>query len=58
MLVLSRKYGQQFRVGDDILITVVKIDRNSVRVGIQAPSDVAICRTELVEVERRPCVKA
>jgi carbon storage regulator len=44
MLVLSRKYGQQFRIGDDVMITIVKVDRNSVRIGIEAPTDVAISR--------------
>lgn len=47
MLVLSRKLGQRFRVGDDIRITIVKIDRHSVRIGIEAPGDVSICREEI-----------
>jgi carbon storage regulator len=55
MLVLSRKYGQQFRIGDDVMITIVKVDRNSVRIGIEAPTDIAICRKELAEhVRPRP----
>ena len=36
MLVLSRKFGQKFRIGDDVTITVVKLDRNSVLVGVEA----------------------
>jgi carbon storage regulator len=47
MLVLSRRLGQQFQVGSDIQITIVKIDRHSVRVGIEAPHDVAIVRREI-----------
>ena len=47
MLVLSRKLGQRFNIGPDIQITIVKIDRNSVRIGIEAPNDVRICREEL-----------
>ena len=47
MLVLSRKSSQQIMIGSEILITVVKIEGNQVRLGIQAPSNVTILRTEL-----------
>jgi carbon storage regulator len=47
MLVLSRKQSQQIVVGRDIRITVVKIDRNQVRLGIEAPRGIAILRKEL-----------
>jgi carbon storage regulator len=47
MLVLSRKLGQSFHVGDDVRITIVKIDRNSVRIGILAPDEVSIQREEI-----------
>jgi len=58
MLVLSRKHSQKFRIGDDVTITIVKIDRNSVRIGIEAPGDVSVCRQELVEADRRKLVEA
>ncbi len=48
MLVLSRKIGQGFRLGDDIRITVVKTDRNSVRIGIEAPDHISVRREEMV----------
>jgi carbon storage regulator len=48
MLVLSRKLGQRFQVGQDVRITIVKIDRNSVRIGIEAPGDVTVYREEIV----------
>ncbi len=48
MLVLSRKLGQSFRVGPDVRVTVVKIDRNAVRIGIDAPDDVSVKRQEIV----------
>jgi carbon storage regulator len=47
MLVLSRKPSQQIMIGQDIKITVLKIDRNQVRLGIEAPRDVCILRKEL-----------
>jgi carbon storage regulator len=48
MLVLSRKPSQQILIGSDIRITVVKIERNQVRLGIQAPAGVSILREELI----------
>jgi carbon storage regulator len=47
MLVLSRKLGQSFHVGPEVRVTIVKIDRNSVRVGIEAPSEVPVQREEI-----------
>jgi carbon storage regulator len=49
MLVLSRKPSQQILVGSEIRITVVRIDRNQVRLGIQAPPGIPILRNELTE---------
>jgi carbon storage regulator len=47
MLVLSRKLGQSFHVGSDVRVTIVKIDRNSVRIGIHAPEEVSVQREEI-----------
>jgi carbon storage regulator len=53
MLVLSRKLGQSFHVGSDVRVTIVKIDRNSVRIGIHAPDEVSVQREEIAfEVPR------
>jgi carbon storage regulator len=51
MLVLSRKLGQRFQIGQDVRITIVKIDRNAVRIGIEAPDDVTIYREEIAPQE-------
>lgn len=48
MLVLSRKLGEKIYVGDDIIITVVDIDRGKIRLGIEAPADKKIMREELL----------
>jgi carbon storage regulator len=48
MLVLSRKLGQSFHVGPEVRVTIVKIDRNSVRIGIEAPEAVPVQREEIV----------
>ena len=57
MLVLSRKIGQQIRIGDQITLTIVKTQGQTVRVGIEAPRDVRVVRAELpplAEAEATP----
>ncbi len=53
MLVLSRKLGEKIYIGDSICITVVDIDRGKIRLGIEAPRDVAIYRHELLPAATR-----
>ncbi len=48
MLVLTRKQLQQIVIGRDIRITIVKLDRNQVRLGIDAPPGMTILREELI----------
>jgi carbon storage regulator len=48
MLVLSRKLGEKIRIGDQICITVVDIDRGKIRLGIEAPREVPVFRQELL----------
>ncbi len=47
MLVLSRKTDQKIIIGSDIMITVVAVNGNRVKIGIQAPENVRILRSEL-----------
>jgi carbon storage regulator len=47
MLVLSRRESERIQLGDSIVVTVVKVAGDRVRLGIEAPSDVLILRTEL-----------
>ena len=54
MLVLSRKLGEKIFIGDHICITVVDIDRGKIRLGIEAPRDVAIYRQELLPLGQQP----
>ena len=49
MLVLTRKKEEAIRIGDDIVVRVVSVDKNGVRLGIEAPKDVTILREELVQ---------
>ncbi|MEO6809788.1 MAG: carbon storage regulator [Isosphaeraceae bacterium] len=48
MLVLSRKLGEKFVINGDIVVTVVRIDRHQIRIGIEAPGHVPIYREELL----------
>ena len=58
MLVLSRKINERIQIGDEITITVVRMSAGSVRIGIEAPSHLAILREELAagQYEAGPCV--
>ncbi len=47
MLVLSRKESQRVRLGDDIVLTIVRVSGDKVRLGIEAPGDLLILREEL-----------
>jgi carbon storage regulator len=47
MLVLSRKRSESIQIGDDIVVTVLESDRGRVRLGIDAPKEIPVRRTEL-----------
>jgi carbon storage regulator len=49
VLLLSRKCGQSIIINDDIVVTIVAVERNRVRVGIRAPGHVPVFRQEVVE---------
>ena len=47
MLVLSRKERQRIKLGESIVVTVVRVSGDRVRLGIEAPADVVVLREEL-----------
>ena len=47
MLVLSRKQYQKIKLGDSIVVTVVRVSGDKVRLGIEAPPDLLVLRAEL-----------
>lgn len=49
MLVLSRRVGERLMIGDDIVITVIDVRSDGVRIGIDAPREVRVTRSEIYE---------
>ena len=65
MLVLSRKSNESIIIGDQVKVTIVKVQGNKVRIAIEAPEDVRVLRHELahwheasfdeIDASARPC---
>lgn len=49
MLILTRRVGETLMVGDDVTVTVLGVKGNQVRIGVNAPKDVAVHREEIYE---------
>lgn len=49
MLVLSRKLDERILIGDNVIITVIRISSDTVRIGIDAPRHINIAREELLD---------
>lgn len=52
MLVLTRRLDESITIGNDIKITVLKIDNTQIKLGIEAPKDVTINREEVVKKDQ------
>ncbi len=51
MLVLTRKLGEGLIIGDNITITVEKISKGQIKIGIEAPKEVVVAREEVSKKE-------
>ncbi len=51
MLVLARKLGESLIIGDNIKVTIEKISKGQIKIGIEAPKDVVIAREEVQKKE-------
>ena len=53
MLILTRRVGETVMIGNDVTVTVLGVKGNQVRIGIQAPKNVAVHREEIFERIKR-----
>jgi carbon storage regulator len=53
VLVLSRKKNESFLVGDNVIVTVLKIEGDKIKLGIDAPADVEVDRYEVRRAKER-----
>lgn len=54
MLVLARKLNEEIKIGDGIVIKIVSIQPDKVKLGVVAPANVPVFRTELLKENERP----
>jgi carbon storage regulator len=53
MLILTRRIGESLMIGDSVVVTVLGVKGNQVRIGINAPKDVAVHREEIFQRIKR-----
>lgn len=57
MLILTRKVGETVMIGDDIALTITRVERDKVRLSFSAPEEIVILRRELYEQMLRDGIK-
>jgi len=53
MLILTRRVGETLMIGDEVTVTVLGVKGNQVRIGVNAPKDIAVHREEIFERIKR-----
>lgn len=54
MLVLTRRIGESITIADNITVTLLGISATQVRIGITAPEEIPVCRSEIQRDQHRP----
>ena len=57
MLILTRKQGESITIGDNIRVTILDVKGKYVRVGIEAPRELAVHRQEISSVEKEDAIE-
>jgi len=52
MLILMRRPGESIHIGPNIVVTLVSLERNRARIGVEAPRDIAVDREEIAELKK------
>ena len=58
MLVLTRKKGEAIKIGEDVFIRVLGVSGEQIRLGFEAPKEISIVRTELIDRANKKAVNA
>ena len=53
MLILMRRPGESIHIGPNIVVTLVAMERNRARIGVEAPRDITVDREEIAEKKRK-----
>jgi carbon storage regulator len=56
MLILTRREGESVRIGEDVTVTVLRVKGSQVRLGVNAPKNVAVQREEISTTSTAPTV--
>ena len=54
MLILTRRTGESIQIGKDVIVRVLAVNGSQVRIGVEAPKETSIVRTELLDKPKKP----